>query len=72
MLNSTFIVSMLSDNSLAKVSMFSCIVLVSGIAMMISWVLMRPNFWAKSDVAPITSTTARVSLIAFRNPHAIF
>ena len=35
------------------------------IAMMISWVLMRPNFWAKSDVAPITSTTARVSLIAF-------
>ena len=27
-LNSTFIVSMLSDNSLAKVSMFSCIVLV--------------------------------------------
>ena len=45
--------------------MLVCISFISGITEITSWVLMRPNFCAKSDVAPITNTTARVSLIVF-------
>ena len=53
-----------SFSVLPKFSMSTCICFISGIDAMISLVLMRPNFWAKSDVALIMSTTARVSLIA--------